>query len=117
MKDITSLRHNEEALAHNEVLFRSVIEQSNEGIVLIDNEGKVMIWNRRQVEITGLEPADTLGRYIWEVLYDLGTPNERPPQECWRKAKTHARHPSKNNLPTLVNRWSRKLSETTALSG
>lgn len=77
LKDITSLRHNEEALAHNEVLFRSVIEQSNEGIVLIDNEGKVMIWNRRQVEITGLEPADTLGRYIWEVLYDLGTPERK----------------------------------------
>lgn len=72
-RDITATKQGEIALAQSEVRFRSIIEQSNEGIVLIDVNGKVILWNRRQTEITGYKAADVEGQYIWDVLFGMGT--------------------------------------------
>jgi diguanylate cyclase (GGDEF)-like protein/PAS domain S-box-containing protein len=65
--DITERKQTEAALRESEQKFRSVIEQSADGIVLIDEEGKIIEWNKSQEEITGLVRADTIGQFLWDV--------------------------------------------------
>ncbi len=73
-RNITNSKLNELALAKSEIRFRSIIEQSDEGIVLIDTEGRVILWNRSMTDITGLAAGEVYDRFIWEVMFDIGTP-------------------------------------------
>lgn len=73
-RNITDSKNNEIALARSEIRFRSIIEQSNEGIVLCADDGRIILWNRSQSDISGLSLAQVQGKYIWEVMFDMGTP-------------------------------------------
>jgi len=57
----------EENLAETEHLFARVIGQSTEGIVIIDEAGKIIEWNHSEEVITGRSREDTIGRYMWEI--------------------------------------------------
>ncbi len=57
----------EENLVESENLFKRVIEQSSEGIVIIDESGKIIEWNKAEEIITGRTREETLGRYMWDV--------------------------------------------------
>ncbi len=61
----------ERALRDSEEKFRSVIEQSNDGVILTDSEGKIVEWNVSAVRIFGLERAEVLGRSLWDVQYQV----------------------------------------------
>lgn len=51
--------------------YQSIVESSIDGITLVNEEGKVIEWNYGQEQISGCKAADTLGRYIWDVNFDL----------------------------------------------
>lgn len=72
-RNITIPKQLEETLAENEVRFRSVIEQGEEGIVLVDETGRIIIWNSGQEKITGINRNEVIGRFLWDVLFQLGT--------------------------------------------
>ncbi|KAF0129025.1 MAG: PAS domain-containing protein [Bacteroidetes bacterium] len=76
-RDICSSKLNEIALAQSEARFRSVIEQSDEGIVLINEEGRIILWNRSQSKITGYTYDDVEDKFIWDVMFDMGTPFQK----------------------------------------
>lgn len=59
------------ALHESEQKFRRVIEQSNDGIVLVDETGKIIEWNQGQEKITGLKWEDVVDRPIWDVQFSL----------------------------------------------
>jgi PAS domain S-box-containing protein len=61
----------------NEQKFRSVIEHSVDGIVLINELGDIIEWNQGQERITGLICEDVIGRKIWDVDYDLLAPDQK----------------------------------------
>ena len=65
------------ALAQSEERFRSVIEQSFDGITLVDQDGQIVAWNDAEEQITGVRREDVLGRYIWDVTYEMMTPARR----------------------------------------
>jgi PAS domain S-box-containing protein len=77
-RDVTERRQAEEHLRESESRFRSVMEQSSEGIILTDEEGNVIEWNRAQEEITGTKRSEVLGRPLWRVLYDIVPGDRRP---------------------------------------
>ena len=56
-------------LSDSESKMRNFIEQSLEGIVIADNDGKIIEWNPKQEHITGISRTQALGKYPWE-LYD-----------------------------------------------
>lgn len=62
-------RRAEKALYESEQRFRNVIEQSLDGIALINQEGKIIEWNRSQEAITNVPREEALGQYIWDVIY------------------------------------------------
>lgn len=56
-----------EALRASEEKFRGVVEQSRDGIVLVDEQGTIIEWNASQEAITGLSREQVVGRALWEV--------------------------------------------------
>lgn len=66
----------EKMLAHlklkaSEEKFRILVERSPVGIVLTDEQGKVIEWNQSVVDITGIERTKALKQNIWDLQYNL----------------------------------------------
>lgn len=55
---------------------QAVVEQSAEGIVVIDGDGLVQMWSQALTELTGTTAGDAAGRPVTEVL-DVPAPEER----------------------------------------
>ncbi|MHB1295757.1 MAG: PAS domain S-box protein [Anaerolineae bacterium] len=76
-RDITTHRLLLEAVADSEQKMRLLVEQSADGIVLIDEHGIVIQWNPAQETITGLPSEEAIGRPLWDIQFRLATPEQR----------------------------------------
>ncbi len=83
-RDITELKRTEQALRESEQRFRSFIEQSAEGIVILDERGRVGEWNRAQERIYGVPREQALGRAFWDLQHRLTPPAKRTPGQRGR---------------------------------
>lgn len=70
-RDITERRQAEDALRESERKFHNVISESTDGIILLDESGRVIEFNRALEEITGLRREDALQRYLWDLLTQM----------------------------------------------
>ncbi|MFH1001506.1 MAG: ATP-binding protein, partial [Bacteroidota bacterium] len=68
------------ALKQSETRFRSVIENSFEGISIVDEDGKIFVWNNALEMLTGKSAYEIIGRNIWDVQYDLIPESDRNPK-------------------------------------
>lgn len=66
--DITRLKEAEMAVAESEEKYRNIIEQSYNGIVLSDEEGRIVEWNRSMEEITGLPENEVQGKHLSTLI-------------------------------------------------
>ncbi len=80
----TEHRQAEQAVRESEERFRTFIEQSADGAVLIDEQEKIIEWNLAQKEITGISKVQALGSSFAEIQYRLLPPS--------RRAQTSAKH-------------------------
>jgi len=76
-KDVTEQTHAEARLRESELKFRSIIEQSVDGIALMDDTGTVIESNKSQERMTGLKRSDIVGKKIWDVQSKLFTDERR----------------------------------------
>lgn len=74
IRDITAARQAAITLQESETRFRAVVEQSEEGIILVDEHGKIIVWNKGQERICGYTAEETLGKPLWEVMSDMEKP-------------------------------------------
>ena len=58
-------------LEESESKMRNFIEQSFEGIVISDNDGKVIEWNAAQEQISGVSSEEAIGKYCWELFKQI----------------------------------------------
>ena len=75
LDDVTAQRQREETLRLSEQKFRSFIEQSLDGMVLVGEDGRVIEWNPALEKITGLSRKQTLGQSYLTLLLQL-TPDD-----------------------------------------
>ncbi len=68
----------ERQLKESEAKFRSIIEQSNDGILLVDSQGRIVEWNAAMAQITGRNRDEVLNRFIWDVQNQM-LPDELKP--------------------------------------
>jgi PAS domain S-box-containing protein len=64
-------------LHESEEKFRSFVQESSEGLVLTDEEGIVMEWNRSMEAMTAIDRKAALGKYVWELQLLLNIPEQR----------------------------------------
>lgn len=68
------------SLELSEERFRSFVEQSSDGIVIIDSAGSIIEWNQGQEKITGIKRQDALGKPLWDIQFQLGLEKRRTPE-------------------------------------
>ena len=68
LHDVTEREEVEEHLRESEARFRGFIEQSFEGIILFDEEGRVIEFNPSSEKLTGLLRAEVLGMSAWQLM-------------------------------------------------
>jgi signal transduction histidine kinase/CheY-like chemotaxis protein len=68
LRDITARKDAEVKLFRSEEIFRSLIEQSHDGVMLTDHEGRISIWNQSMDRITGFHQEEILGHFIWDLV-------------------------------------------------
>ncbi len=73
--DTTSIKRVEESLRNSERKYHSVIQQSVEGIFLVDDQGQVVEWNQAMATLTQLRWENVANRYIWDIFIDLKIQN------------------------------------------
>ena len=66
-----------QALRESEHKFRSIIEQSHDGIVLTDEEGIIVEWNPGQERITGITRDQAVERPLWDIQTRLTLDRQR----------------------------------------
>ena len=65
--DITDRKHAEQRLKENEAKFKEIIDQSNDGIIVFDEQGKIVIWNKGAEEICGVSAEVILKQNILDI--------------------------------------------------
>ncbi|HMK46595.1 MAG TPA: PAS domain S-box protein, partial [Methanocella sp.] len=78
--DITEKRKAELALLESEEKLRSLITQSQDGIMLIDASGTILEFNHGYEEITGISRESILGKHVWDLQYSI----------LWEKEKSES---------------------------
>jgi PAS domain S-box-containing protein len=85
--DLTERRKAEEKLLESEGKFRATIEESYDGIMIIDEEKRIIEWNRAMENITGLKKEDILYSFIWDFVFNVLDEKQRIP-ETYNKIKS-----------------------------
>ncbi len=83
-QDITARKRAEKDLQESEERFRTIIEQMNEGLVLLDERGTILEWNPAVEKLSEVPRPQAIGRPIWEVQYRLIDPQQQRPKDLHR---------------------------------
>ena len=67
--DITEQKKIELDIKESEQKFRSIIEQSTDGFILTDEEGRIIEFNKGMEKISGYTRENNLGKYLWDSEY------------------------------------------------
>lgn len=71
VRDISEKKKAEIKTRESEEKFRSTIEQSTDGISIIDENGYIIEWNKGMEQITGHKREEEIGKLIWDSQYEL----------------------------------------------
>ncbi len=72
-------------------LLQTIIDHSDDGIVVVDENGLIREWNRKQAAITGLPRERAIGQAIWDVQTQLA-PSERATPANLAAARQYTLH-------------------------
>jgi len=67
-RDITESKKAEERIKESEEKYRNIVETSNEGISIIDAEGKITFVNKKAQCMFGYSSEEFIGRSIWDFI-------------------------------------------------
>lgn len=87
IEDFTEQKKAEEMLDETLEKYRTIFENTVEGIILIDDSGTVTEWNKCMEHKTGFSKMMVRGRKLWDVQYSLLTADwqKRFPKEKLQK--------------------------------
>lgn len=72
-QDITQQKKAEVLLIESEERFRTIVENSVDGMILVDEKGKIAEWNRAQEVITGYSRNEVIGKHLFEITEKVTT--------------------------------------------
>ncbi|MDP3563499.1 MAG: PAS domain S-box protein, partial [Methanoregula sp.] len=71
----------EEGLRESQETFRSLVEGSTDGVVLVDESGKVIAFNHALGKICGISPDEALGMSYFDLMVRTIIPEHRNPEQ------------------------------------
>jgi PAS domain S-box-containing protein len=83
-RDITEQKRSGARIRESEEMFRSLVQESTDGITLISEEGTIIEWNDAQVRISGISREEALGADNADLLISLMIPEHRSPERISR---------------------------------
>jgi len=92
-----------QALVASEEKFRTFIEQSSESIVMTDEEGIVIVYNKAAELLTGIPSAEVLGKPIWRLALKA-VPRARLTDDYLVRVEGHYREALAPREPTVLSR-------------
>lgn len=87
LKDITAKKHDEMQIQESETRFRSIVEATTDGILVTDEEGRMIEWNNALSRITGIPRNEAIGATLAELMSRTLVPEERNPTLIENAAK------------------------------
>ncbi|MGK7396140.1 MAG: PAS domain-containing sensor histidine kinase [Candidatus Cyclobacteriaceae bacterium M3_2C_046] len=113
---LTDRQEKEQQIKSSEKKFRSLMEQSGDGIVITNGRAEVIDWNKAMTAITGYSSSEVLHLKIWDVQFLLASPGQRTEENyAWLKQKSREMYEGQNlkSLPqTYQNKIVTKSGET-----
>lgn len=79
VRDITERKQMENTLREKEHRFRSFVEHSSDGVVMVDAEGRIIEWNQSMEALTNIPTEEARGQYLWDIQYKLALESLRTP--------------------------------------
>jgi PAS domain S-box-containing protein len=76
-RNITERIESEKTILESETKFREIVNQSNDGIVVFDEHGNIIVWNNGAEQICGLKADAILNQNIVDVKYQIASPKSR----------------------------------------
>ncbi len=98
-RNITDRINAEKALKDSEIKFREIINQINDTIIVFDEQGKIIIWNRGAEMLSGLKTEEVLKKSIVDIQVQL-TP---PPDNNREAIEKLINGILKNETPEILN--------------
>lgn len=80
--------------------YQSIVERSRDGIILTDEDGRIIEWNPSMQAHTGLKQEDVSGRYLWDVQFELTAHGRRTP-ELYERIKTWTKETLKTGISSF----------------
>lgn len=75
--DIAFRSYLQDALHASETKLRNIVEHSVDGVVLVDQEGHIIMWSPGQERITGISAGHALNCLIWDVQLSISPVHRR----------------------------------------
>jgi PAS domain S-box-containing protein len=80
IQEITARQRAQETLRRSEEKFRTFVDQSLDGVLIVDEQGVIVEWNPALERIVGVPRAEALGRFAWDVQYEAMTAHKKDAQ-------------------------------------
>jgi PAS domain S-box-containing protein len=103
-EEVTDQRLIEMATRESEQKLRSVIEQSLDGIIITDEHGLIIEYNRGEEQITGISRENALGKYLWDFELSI-EPEGKRGQDAQKKIKKIALDMLKSENSVYANKY------------
>lgn len=87
--DITERKKAGNRIIDSEEIFRSIVQQSIDGIMIVNENGVIIEWNYSMEKITGLKRDNAVNQLVWDALYSIA-PEDKKTEENYRRIKINA---------------------------
>jgi len=71
--------HDQEKVSR-QATYAAIIQQSLDGVVIVDKTGSILEWNQAQADMTGLTSEYCLGKKIWTIQHASRLDHEKTPE-------------------------------------
>lgn len=76
-RDITEQKNIEKEISEKEIKFREIISQTNDGIIVFDDQKKIIVWNKGAEKIFGVTAEEVINESIVDIHYRFSPPDKR----------------------------------------